>query len=62
MKSGSTCLLIAGLAIGSAAVVVSAQTPARNPNDPPPMLLIFREEVKPGRDPLTRRTKSAGPE
>lgn len=50
MKSGSTCLLIAGLAISSAAVVVSAQTPARNPNDPPPMLLIFREEVKPGRN------------
>jgi hypothetical protein len=50
MKSGFAILAIAGVVLSSVASVASAQTPTRTPNDPPAMLLIFREEVKPGRN------------
>lgn len=37
------------IVIASASVPVLAQTPAQDPNAPPKVLAIFREEVKPGR-------------
>lgn len=43
----SSCLVVCLASFG--AEVVSAQTPAVDPNGPPPVLLIFREEVKPGK-------------
>jgi hypothetical protein len=48
MKSVFSAVLVV-CALGSAVSVVSAQTPAQDPNAPPPTLLIFREEVKPGK-------------
>jgi len=41
-------MFVVGLAFGSAPAV-SAQTPAQDPNAPPPMVVIAREELKPGK-------------
>ena len=49
MKSVFSVLAVVCLASAIAAPVVSAQTPAQDPNAPPATLLIFREEVKPGK-------------
>lgn len=49
MKVGFTVCLIAGVVLTGAASAVYAQTAPRNPNDPPPMLVIAREEVKAGK-------------
>jgi hypothetical protein len=49
MKTVLSVFVVACLALGSAAPVVSAQTPAQDPNAPPATLVIFREEVKPGK-------------
>jgi hypothetical protein len=49
MKTVLSVFVVACLALGSAAPVVSAQTPAQDPNAPPTTLVIFREEVKPGK-------------
>jgi hypothetical protein len=41
--------LVSTLPLGSVPPVASAQAPPADPNAPPPMVVIFREEVKPGK-------------
>ena len=49
MKAVLSVFVVACLASASAATDLSAQTPAQDPNAPPATLVIFREELKPGK-------------